>query len=151
MEKRVSDSMVEIAHVIRPTDLNNARRLFGGTLMAWIDEAAVIVAKRHANMNITTASVDNLSFLSAAHMRDIIVIIGKITYVGNTSMEVKVESYVEHIDGLRELVNRAYLTMVGLDDDGRPAKLPGLILESEDEISENVQAGKRRALRRQLG
>ena len=102
-------------------------------------------------MNITTASVDNLSFLSAAHMRDIIVIIGKITYVGNTSMEVKVESYVEHIDGSRELVNRAYLTMVGLDDDGRPAKLPGLILESEDEISENVQAGKRRALRRQLG
>lgn len=151
MEKRVSDSMVEIAHVIRPTDLNNARRLFGGTLMAWIDEAAVIVAKRHANMNITTASVDNLSFLSAAHMRDIIVIIGKITYVGNTSMEVKVESYVEHIDGSRELVNRAYLTMVGLDDDGRPAKLPGLILESEDETSENVQAGKRRTLRRQLG
>lgn len=147
MEKRVSDSMVEIAHVIRPTDLNNAKRLFGGTLMAWIDEAAVIVAKRHTNRNVTTASVDNLCFLRAAHMRDVMVIIGKITYVGNTSMEVKVESFVEHIDGARELVNRAYLTMVGLDDDGRPTKIPGLILETEEEIFENEQAKLRRKIR----
>lgn len=151
MDKKVSDSSVEIAHVVRPTDLNSAKRLFGGTLMAWIDEAAVIVAKRHANMNVTTASVDNLSFLSAARMRDVIVIIGKITYVGNTSMEIKVESFVEHISGDRELVNRAYLTMVGLDDDGKPAKLPGLVLESEEEIEENELARKRRELRRQMG
>ena len=150
MGKRVADSMVEIAHIVRPTDLNSAKRLFGGTLMSWIDEAAVIVAKRHANMNITTASVDNLSFLRAAHMRDVIVIVGKITYVGNTSMEVKVESFVEHIDGSRELVNRAYLTMVGLDDEGNPAKLPELILESEDEIFENEQAKLRRNMRKQM-
>lgn len=150
MQKRVSDSMVEIAHIVRPTDLNSAKRLFGGTLMSWIDEAAVIVAKRHANMNITTASVDNLSFLRAARMRDVIVIIGKITYVGNTSMEVKVESFVEHIDGKRELVNRAYLTLVGLDDDGKPAKLPELILETEEEILENEQAKLRRMMRKQM-
>ena len=144
MDKRVADSMVEIAHVVRPVDLNNAKRLFGGTLMAWIDEAAVIVAKRHTNMNVTTASVDHLSFLRAAHMRDVIVIIGKITYVGNTSMEVKVESFVEHINGERELVNRAYLTMVGLDDDGKPANIPGLILETEEEAREFEQAKQRR-------
>ena len=129
MSKRVSDSMVEIAHIVRPTDLNNAKRLFGGTLMSWIDEAAVIVAKRHANMNVITASVDNLSFLSPAYMRDVVVLVGKITYVGNTSMEVKVESFVEHIDGSRELVNRAYITLVGLDDNGIPTKVPELILE----------------------
>ena len=116
MKKRVSDSIVEIAHIVRPTDLNSAKRLFGGTLMAWIDEAAVIVAKRHANMNVTTASVDNLNFLRTAHMRDVIVIIGRITYVGKTSMEVKVESFVEHITGERELVNKAYITMVGIDE-----------------------------------
>lgn len=150
MKKRVSDSMVEIAHIVRPTDLNSANRLFGGTLMAWIDEAAVIVAKRHSNMNVTTASVDHLSFIRTAHMRDVIVIIGKITYVGNTSMEVKVESYVEHINGDRELVNKAYLVMVGLDDDGKPAKLPELILENEEEIFENEQAKKRRAIRNQV-
>lgn len=150
MSKRVSDSRVEIAHVIRPTDLNSAKRLFGGTLMAWIDETAVIVAKRHAMMNVTTASVDHLSFLSAARMRDIIVIIGKITYVGTTSMEVKVESYVEHIDGNRDLINRAYITMVGLDEEGRPCRVPELILETEEELAENEQAKVRRSLRGQM-
>lgn len=150
MGKRVKDSMVEIAHIVRPTDLNSAKRLFGGTLMAWIDETAVIVAKRHAMMNVTTASVDNLSFLSAARMRDVIVIIGKITYVGTTSMEVKVESFVEHINGERELVNRAYITMVGLDDDGLPAKIPELILETPEEIAENEQAKVRRKIRSEL-
>ena len=150
MAKTVKDSMVEIAHIVRPTDLNNAKRLFGGTLMSWIDETAVIVAKRHANMNVTTASVDNLSFLSSAYMRDIMVIIGKITYVGTTSMEVKVESFVEHINGERELVNRAYITMVGLDDNERPAKIPELILETPEEIAENEQAKLRRKVRGQM-
>lgn len=150
MKKRVSDSIVEIAHIVRPTDLNSAKRLFGGTLMAWIDEAAVIVAKRHANMNVTTASVDNLNFLRTAHMRDVIVIIGRITYVGKTSMEVKVESFVEHITGERELVNKAYITMVGIDENGKPCKIPELILETEEEILENEQAKKRRELRQQL-
>ena len=148
MTKKVSDSVVEIAHIVRPTDLNSAKRLFGGTLMSWIDEAAVIVAKRHSNMNVTTASVDNLSFLSAARMRDVIVIIAKITYVGTTSMEVKVESYVEHIDGKRELVNRAYITLVGLDEEGKPAKIPELLLETDEEIEENELAKKRRAMKK---
>ena len=150
MSKRVSDSMVEIAHIVRPTDLNNAKRLFGGTLMSWIDETAVIVAKRHANMNVTTASVDNLSFLNAAYMRDVVVLIGKITYVGNTSMEVKVESFVEHIDGSRELVNRAYITIVGLDDNGMPTKVPELILENEEERIENENAKVRRQIRKRM-
>lgn len=150
MGNRVSDSMVEIAHIVRPTDLNNAKRLFGGTLMSWIDEAAVVVAKRHAKMNVTTASVDNLRFMRAARMRDVIVIIGKITYVGNTSMEIKVESYVEHITGERELVNRAYITMVGLNEEGYPAKVPELILESDEEIAENERARRRREMRKKL-
>ena len=150
MNKRVSDSIVEIAHVVRPTDLNNANRLFGGTLMSWIDEAAAIVARRHANMNVITASVDNLNFLRAAHMRDLVVIIGKITYVGRTSMEIKVESYAEHMDGTRELINRAYLTMVALDDNGKPAKVPELILEEEEEIEENENAKIRREMRKRV-
>ena len=58
--KRVEDSMVETVHIVRPTHLNPAGRLFGGVLMQWIDEAAGIVAKRHCMSNITTASVDNL-------------------------------------------------------------------------------------------
>ena len=61
--KTVSESLVETVHVVRPNHLNGANRLFGGILMQWIDEVAAIVAKRHCNCNVTTASVDNLTFL----------------------------------------------------------------------------------------
>ena len=58
--KTVKESIVETVHIIRPSDLNDAGRLFGGVLMQWIDEVAALVAKRHSQMNVTTASVDNL-------------------------------------------------------------------------------------------
>ena len=114
--KTVAESRVETVHIIRPADLNDAGRLFGGVLMQWIDEVAALVAKRHSQMNVTTASVDNLRFLQGAFQRDVIVIIGRVTHVGNTSMEVKVETYVEHTDGKRDLINRAFLTEIGLGE-----------------------------------
>ena len=87
-KREVSESVVETVHMVRPNHLNASGRLFGGVLMQWIDEVAGLVAKRHARMNVTTASVDNLKFLHGAYQRDVIVIIGKATYVGRTSMAV---------------------------------------------------------------
>lgn len=130
-ERKVSDSVVETVHMVRPNHLNAAGRLFGGILMQWIDEVAGLVAKRHARMNVTTASVDNLKFLRGAYQKDVIVIIGKTTFVGKTSMEVRVDSFVENLDGKRILINRAYFTMVALDENDRPAKVPALILETQ--------------------
>ena len=75
--KNVEDSQTETAHLIRPNHLNGAGRLFGGTLMQWIDEVAAVVAKRHAGTNVTTASVDNLTFLNGAYNNDLVIIKGK--------------------------------------------------------------------------
>ena len=77
LKKRVEESMVETIHLIRPTHLNSAGRLFGGMLMQWIDETAGIVAKRHSMSNITTASVDNLRFMRGAYQDDIVVVRGR--------------------------------------------------------------------------
>ena len=146
-ERKAADSVVETVHMVRPNHLNSAERLFGGILMQWIDEVAGLVAKRHTRMNVITASVDDLKFLHGAYQKDVIVIIGKITYVGTTSMEVKVDTYVEQIDGERTLINRAYFTMVGLDADDKPAMVPKLILETEEEKEEWEKAKNRRELR----
>lgn len=89
--KRVDDSRVETVHLIRPNHLNGFDRLFGGILMQWIDEVAAVVAQRHSGANVTTASVDNLTFLKGAYQNDMVIIKGKVTWVGNTSMEVCVE------------------------------------------------------------
>lgn len=147
-ERKVSESMVETVHMVRPNHMNAAGRLFGGMLMQWLDEVAGLVAKRHTRCNVITASVDNLHFIHGAYQGEMVVIIGKVTYVGNSSMEVRVDTYVEHLeDGMRHPINRAYFTMVALDENDRPKRVPRLILETEGEKAEWEAAEKRREMR----
>ncbi len=147
-ERRVSDSIVETVHMVRPNHMNAAGRLFGGMLMQWLDEVAGLVAKRHTRSNIITASVDNLHFMHGAYQGEMVVIIGRVTYVGNTSLEVRVDTYVEHLeDGMRHPINRAYFTMVALDENDKPTRVPGLILETESEKAEWEAGKKRREIR----
>lgn len=147
-EKHVQDSLVETVHMVRPNHLNAAGRLFGGILMQWLDEVAGLVAKRHTRSNVITASVDNLKFIHGAYKGEMVVIVGKVTYVGNTSLEVRTDTYVEHLeDGTRHPINRAYFTMVALDENDRPVRVPRLIAETESEKAEWAAAEKRREMR----
>lgn len=148
-EKRVQDSMTETVHIVRPNHLNGANRLFGGMLMQWIDEVAGIVAKRHSMMNVTTVAVDNLRFIKGAYQNEMVVIVGKMTYVGTTSMEVRVDTYVENKEGIRKAINRAYFVMVALDENDKPVPVPRLIVETENEKAEWESAKKRREMREQ--
>ena len=134
--RKVSDSIVETVHMVRPQHLNASDRLFGGALMQWIDEVAGMVAKRHTRRNVITA-----------YVKDTVVIIGKVTYVGNTSMEVKVDTYVEALSGERTPINHAYFTMVALDKNDKPVRAPRLELETEEEKEEWEKGEKRRELR----
>ncbi len=145
--KTVQDSRVETMHLVRNKHLNGAGRLFGGILMQWMDEVAAIVAMRHAGGACITASVDNLQFIQGAHQGDMVVLIGRITYVGTSSMEVRVDVYVEGMDGMRKIINRAYFTMVALDDKERPREVSRLELVGEEERDEWEAGKKRREMR----
>ena len=147
--KKVADSVAETVHIVRPNHLNGANRLFGGILIQWIDEVAGIVAKRHSMRNVITASIDNLRFIKGAYQNEMVVIVGKLTYVGNTSMEVRVDTYVENKEGVRTAINRAYFVMVALDENDKPVQVPKLILETETEKAEWEAAEKRREIRTQ--
>ena len=111
--KTVDESRVETVYIVRPNHLNGANRLFGGILMQWIDEVAGIVAKRHSMGNVTTASVDNLTFLHGAYQNEMVVIKGKLTWVGTSSMEVCVDTYVENHLGERRRINNAHSFYAG--------------------------------------
>ena len=147
--KTVDESRVETVHIVRPNHLNGANRLFGGILMQWIDEVAGIVAKRHSMTNVTTASVDNLTFLHGAYQNEMIVIKGKITWVGSSSMEVCVDTYVENLSGQRDRINNAHFMMVALDENDKPVKVPKLILQTEDEKLAWAHGEERRRIRNQ--
>jgi len=147
-EKRVKDSITEQIQLLMPQHINGSERLFGGMLMQWIDVVAGVVAKRHSECNIITAAVDNLQFKQGAKLNDTVVLIGKITYVGKSSMEVRVDTYVEDLAGTRKPINRAYLVMVALDEEGKPTEVPRLIIETESEKAEYEGALKRTELRK---
>ncbi|MBR2937146.1 MAG: acyl-CoA thioesterase [Oscillospiraceae bacterium] len=147
--KKVSESATQQQYLVRPTHINHYGRLFGGQLLYWIDELAGIVAIRHSGATVTTAAIDNLQFKAPAYEGDMIVMIGQVTYVGRSSMEVRVDTYTETADGERKIINRAYIDMVAINEDGQPIPVPGLIIETPEQQAEWEAAAKRKALRKQ--
>ena len=141
--KRVQDSLTEQSYLLMHRHINGYGRLFGGQLTEWIDELAGVVARRHCGHEITTAAIDNLNFQHPAFLNDTVVLVARITYVGHTSMEVRVDTFVENLDGTRNRINRAYVVMVAIDENGKKLPVPGLILETEEEKAE-WEGGKRR-------
>ena len=97
--------------------------------------------------NVTTASVDNLTFLHGAYQNDMIVIKGKLTWVGTSSMEVCVDTYVENLSGDRHRINNAHFMMVALDEHDKPIRVPRLILRTEDERLAWAHGEERRRIR----
>lgn len=148
MEKTAESSLTEQVHIVMSEDINGAGRLFGGRLVEWIDEVAGIVGLRHSGHNVTTAAIENLQFKEGAYIGEMIVMIGRVVYTGQTSMEVRIDTYREELSGMRYPINRAYFTMVALDEKDKPVKVPMLKITSEAEKAEWECALARRESRK---
>ena len=125
-------------------------RLFGGQIMAWIDVVGAVAARRYTQRAVTTVCIDNLTFLKPAYLNDTVVQEAVVTWTGRTSLEVRVDSMVERLDGSRELINRAYVVFVALDDDDRPTPVPPFVPETEEEKRIYRDAEIRKRIRRSL-
>ncbi len=132
--------------IVMPQHCNGYKkpRLFGGQIMAWIDVIGAVAARRYTEHAVTTVCVDNLNFLKPAYLNDTVVQEASVTWTGRTSLEVRVDSMVERLDGSRELINRAYLVFVALDEDGKPVPVPPFAPETEEEKAEYEKAVIRR-------
>ena len=122
-------------------------RLFGGQMMAWIDVVGGVAARRYTHSAVTTVCVDNLNFLNPAYLNDTVVQEAHVTWTGRTSLEVRVDSYVEKLDGNRERVNRAYMVFVALDDNDNPKSVPPFTPRTDAEKREFAAAEERRRIR----
>jgi acyl-CoA hydrolase len=139
--------MTEHVQIILPTHVNAVGRLFGGQLMAWIDVVAAVEARRHCKCEATTVSVDNLMFIRPAFVNDILRIEATLTWTGRTSLEVRVDTYVEPLEGKSLLVNRAYLAFVALDTEGKPRPICAFVPKTYEEKHEWRMALERREFR----
>lgn len=147
--RTVEYSKTEQTHLLMSRHMNGAGRLFGGKLLAWLDEMAGIVAKRHSGHEIITACIDNLEFKNGCYLNDLVVLIGYITHVGRSSMEVRIDTYVEKPDGSRRPINRAFFVMVALDEFQKPIEVPRLKITSMEQQAKWDAAIRRSELRKQ--
>lgn len=146
--KRVSESSVIMVQPMSPQDANPAGNVQGGVIMRLVDEAGGIVARRHSRMNTVTASVDRIDFVNPVYIGDVLTIKASLNLVGRTSMEVGARVEAENpLTGEIRHTAKAFLTYVALDDNGRPAEVPPLILETEEEKRRNKEAQARREVR----
>ncbi len=146
--KPASESYTVMNELVLPNDTNPLHNLMGGRLLHLMDIAAAISAQRHSNHVVVTASVDNVSFKHPVKLGDVITLKAKVTRAFHTSMEVRIEVWTENIpSGSKVKSNEAYYTFVALDNDGKPANVPNLITETEEEKQLYETAQFRRELR----
>ena len=138
--------MTTQTQIVMSTHVNGSGRLFGGHLMAWIDVAAAVEARRHTHHEVTTVTVDSLEFLVPVNLNEIVVLEARVTWTGRTSIEVRVDTFVEDLNGNKSLVNVAYVVFVALDA-GRPCEVRAFTPVTEEEKVEYTAAEARRALR----
>jgi acyl-CoA hydrolase len=148
VHKTVSSSRVIMTELVLPTHTNSLGSIFGGQVMSWIDIAAAICAQRHCNHEVVTASIDELSFVAPVYKGWVVNLKASVNFVAKTSMEVGVRVDAENPKtGETFHTSSAYLTFVCLGDDGKPALVPQLTLQTDEEKRRHQAALSRRQAR----
>ena len=146
MKKKANQSLAVQTKMVLPSDTNPLNTLFGGRLLAWMDEIASISAHRHCGRVVVTASVNNVSFDRPISSGEIVTLEAKVSRAFSSSMEVFVDVYVETSNGEREKCNEAIYVFVAIDQNRNPINIPALIPESMEEKERFDSALRRKQL-----
>lgn len=130
----MKDSLIVQTRLVLPPDTNHLNTIFGGKVLAYIDEVAALSAMKHSNKVVVTASIDSVNFLSAAKVGDALKLEAFVTYTGTSSMEVYVKVVAQNVlKNEEKLTTESFLTMVAVDEKGRPTPVPKVYPETEEE------------------
>jgi uncharacterized protein (TIGR00369 family) len=148
--KRCADSRFTLSALMGPQEANVLGNVHGGVIMKLVDEAGALVAMRHARNPVVTVAVDSMTFMEPIRVGHLVMCNAEITYVGRTSMEVRVEVVTENpLRGEAKTTNTAYLVYVAIDAHGRPTEVPELVFETVEERQRAERAEQRQAYRKQ--
>ena len=136
-----------LTDLVLPSETNPLNNLFGGELLARMDRAASIAARRHSRRIVVTASVNHVAFNRAIPLGAVVTIEAKVSRSFKSSMEVFIDVWVEDREsGSRTKANEAIYTFVAVDDSGRPVEVPPIVPETELEIQRFDAALRRKQL-----
>lgn len=148
-KKRIAASSFTLSALMGPQNANSYGNVHGGVIMKMVDEAGALVAMRHARAPVVTVAVDSMSFMKPIFVGSLVMCEAELTYVGTTSMEVRVQVRTENPrTGESSLTNTAYLVYIALADDGKPTTVPELIYETREQELRAKQAQERQEYRK---
>ncbi|MBQ0768568.1 MAG: acyl-CoA thioesterase [Bizionia sp.] len=148
MEAKTAEASKTImTDLVLPSETNPLNNLFGGELLARMDRAASIAARRHSRRIVVTASVNHVEFNRAVPLGSVVTIEAKVSRAFKTSMEVYIDVWVEDREsGMRTKANEAIYTFVAVDETGRPIAIPEIVAETQLEIERYEGALRRKQL-----
>jgi len=145
--KTPTQSLTILTDMVLPSETNPLNNLFGGELLARMDRAASIAARRHSRRITVTASVNHVAFNRSIPLGSVVTVEAKVSRAFKTSMEVFLDVWIEDREsGLKEKANEAIYTFVAVDEFGKPVNVPELIPETPLEIERFNAALRRKQL-----
>jgi uncharacterized protein (TIGR00369 family) len=145
--KPVSYSKTTVSELMIPAYANFGGKIHGGILLSLMDKVAYACASKHAGNYCVTVSVDNVDFLEPVEVGEMVTMFASVNYVGKSSMVIGIKVIAENFKiGTVKHTNTSYFTMVAKDENG-PTQVPGLILETKEEVKRFLEAIKRKELR----
>lgn len=124
VEERIEKSETRIFKAVFPNTTNHYDTLFGGTAMQLMDEVAFITATRFSRQRMVTVSSDRIDFTQPIPAGTIVELIGKVSYLGRTSLKVRVDIFIEEMySESREKAVRGEFTFVAIDENKKPIKV----------------------------
>jgi acyl-CoA hydrolase len=145
--KYPSESLTTLTDLVLPSETNPLNNLFGGELLARMDRAASIAARRHSRRIVVTASVNHVAFNRAIPLGSVVTVEAKVSRTFKTSMEIYIDVWIEDREsGNRTKANEAIYTFVAVDDTGRPGEVPGVIPQTDLEQQRFDAALRRKQL-----
>ena len=146
--KTISESALTLTQFMQPEHANSLGNVHGGVVLKLCDECGGIIAARHARRPSVTVTIDSVTFHHPVHLGRLLLVHGRITYVGNTSMEIELRVETENLlTGEVIHTNSAYFVYVALDDQRRPTPVPRMLLETDDERRRFEEGAARQAAR----
>ena len=145
--RKAIESLTVLTDMVLPSETNPLNNLFGGELLARMDRAASISARRHSRRIVVTASVNHVAFNKSVPLGSVVTVEAKVSRAFKTSMEVFMDVWVEDREsGIKTKANEAIYTFVAVDETGQPVRIPELVPETELEISRFKGALRRKQL-----
>lgn len=145
--KTPSESLTVLTDVVLPGETNPLNNLFGGELLARMDRAASITARRHSRRICVTASVNNVAFNRAIPLGSVVTVESKVSRAFSSSMEIFLDVWIEDREsGNKTKANEAIYTFVAVDETGRPVAVPEVVPETELEKQRFDAALRRKQL-----